>query len=401
MRVPTEDPPLPRPSLALALALTLVALPAPHAATLAAQAPTYLTPDGKEPPRPKLPADADANDPRAYIAYGHARETPWKKSFDAYYWAYRLDPTNEIARLFMSNAVLYSQSPEWRYEYLYERAEYTRKSKQAALMDTLETLAYLKDPLAHATSSQCRADAEVMRVTNPLVQGDYFYNQGCWGAAAEKYADVVGKRPEWLDVRYRRARALYFNGQPEQAIVEVQAVIDSLSARDQKRTSIYYVSKEVLEVMRGDMLVNAQDFFNAKKAYARALEENLAYAPAHVRLARVALLQGELEEALQEYAQALDIDERDAVTHSDYGVALLKAQRWAEAEAQFKRAIELEPYWAVPRFNLALAIDNQGRREDAIAAYKEYVVRAPKSQGRNLNVANARLVALTTVAEKK
>lgn len=384
----------------LALAVLLVAALAAPAMTLPAQAATYFTIDGKEPQRPKLPAGADTNDARAYLSWGNLGSTPWKKSFDAYYWAYRLDPTNEYYRLAMRNAVYWQQSPEWRFAYSFERAAYAMKSKQAKLLDTLETLVYLRDPLVHAISSECKADADIVRyyAKNSYMLGEYFYEIGCYTQAAQQFGDALAKRPDWLDVRYSRARSLYFVGQHGNAIAELQVLLDSLRARDQKRTRRYYVSKEVLELMRGDMLVATQDYFNAKKAYARSLEENVAYGPAHVRLARVALAQDELDEALQEYDQALQIEEKDPAVHNDYGVALMKAKKWPEAEAQFRRAVELEPYFALPYFNLAVTLDNQGKRDEAVASYRGYIARAPGWQARNVTMANARLAALGQAA---
>jgi tetratricopeptide (TPR) repeat protein len=252
----------------------------------------------------------------------------------------------------------------------------------------------------HAISSECKADADVVRYyeKNSYMLGEYFYELGCYTQAAQQFGDVLSKRPDWLDVRYSRARALHFIGQHGPAIGELQVLLDSLRARDQKRTRRYYVSKEVLELMRGDMLVATQDYFNAKKAYARSLEENVAYGPAHVRLARVALVQDALDEALQEYDQALQIEEKDPVVHNDYGVALMRAKKWPEAEAQFRRAIELEPYFALPYFNLAVALDNQGKKDEAVAGYRDYLARAPRRQARNVTQASTRLAALAQVA---
>jgi Flp pilus assembly protein TadD len=371
------------------------------ASPLAAQD-ALLTIDGKLPARPKLPAGADTNDARAYDAYGDDRETPWKKSFDAYYWAYRLDPANEFYRAKMSDAVLYSMSPEWRFAYLYEGAGYAVKSKEAKLIDTLGTLSFRRDPLAHAYVTECRGDAEVMRVKNPLVAGDYFYRVGCYSQAAIKYDSVVAKRPEWLDVRVRLARVLTYTGRHGAAIEQVQATLDSLRARQTKHTSRYIFSQEVLELMRGEMLVASEDYFNAKKAFARSLEENLAYGPAHTRLARVALVQGELAEAIQEYDMALQIDEKDPVAHNDLGIALMQAERLDEAVPHFRRAIELEPHFSLPYFNLALAIDKLGKdKEGAVTAWRDYLARAPKRQGRQINQANGRLAALGQTAGRQ
>jgi Flp pilus assembly protein TadD len=61
-------------------------------------------------------------------------------------------------------------------------------------------------------------------------------------------------------------------------------------------------------------------------------------------LARIAVDQGQIPTALQEAELAVGLKENDGVLRYDYGVLLYRAGKIAEAEEQFAKAVELEPY---------------------------------------------------------
>ena len=54
----------------------------------------------------------------------------------------------------------------------------------------------------------------------------------------------------------------------------------------------------------------------------------------------------------------------------------------------------LEPWFADPYFSLALAYDRQGRADDAVRTYRDYLARATRSAP-NAPKASARLAQLT------
>jgi len=378
------------------LLASLALAAAPLAAPLAAQG--FPTLDGKIPPRPKLPAGLDTNDAGAYHEWAIGHKVDWRQKYNAFWWALRLNPTNEAHRIALYQAVYYTRTPEWRWEY-YDGAEFVVKSKEAKLLDTLATLTALKDPFAHLTVRQCNLDADILALNDPVITAMHYYEEGCFGQAAEKYVAAIQKRPKAIGLRIDRARALVWSGQPVAALAELQATLDTLRARDTKRTARLYQSKEVLELMRGRIHEGQQDYFNAKKAYGKALEENLAFYPAHASLARVALAQKEIPEALQEYDQAIQIYAEDGVLHDDYGEALLEAGRFEDAEKEFRRAIELEPYYATPQYNLGRALDRQGKAAEAVAQYETYLARAPKRQARMIAWASGRVAALKTASK--
>ena len=385
--------------LPLAVPVALVIPAAPLAGQSDKPQPFFFSLDGKEPKRPKLEPGADTNDARAYIEWGHLRETPWKKSFDAYYWAYRLEPANQATRLNLRDAVVASQGFNWQREY-WDGAEFVIKSRQSKLLDTLNNLVFYREPFANLFYDRCIVDRDWLDYLegNAYWTADHYYSQGCYTQAAEWFGKLLAKSPTMLTPRLNLVRSLHWTNRHAEALVQLDTALAQLRARDAKRTYRFYVSKEQLETMRGEIYEGQQDYHNAKLAYAKALEENLAYWPAHMRLARVALVQGSIDEALQEYDQVLQLVQGEPVPHLDYGYALLQAKRPADAEKQFRRAIELEPYWALSYYNLAVSLDNQGKKEEAAAAYRDYLARAPKRNAKFIAHSNTRLAELTRTA---
>jgi tetratricopeptide (TPR) repeat protein len=388
-------------SVALAIAALLAVAPASPGGTLGAQQPaaparTFLSLDGKEPRRPKLEAGADTNDASAYLEWGNLRETPRKKAFDAYFWAYRLDPTRHIYLLNMFTAVYWAQSPGWRSEY-WQGADFATKSKEARLLDSLSNMVSYREPFAHFTQGgRCVVDRDWLDYVSEstYLTAEHYFEQGCWTQAIDWYRKVLAKYPTHLGSRMNLVRSMHWTGQHGGALAQIDTTLAQLRAREGKYTSRFYVSKEQLETMRGEILTQMEDFNGAKKAYGRALEEELSYWPAHVRLALLASIQGEHDEALQEYDQAVQLADKEPAVHFDYGIALLRADKPAEAEREFRRAIELEPHFGLAYFNLALTLDRQGRREDAIAAYRTFLGRAAKRQAKMTTMATQRLAVL-------
>jgi tetratricopeptide (TPR) repeat protein len=78
------------------------------------------------------------------------------------------------------------------------------------------------------------------------------------------------------------------------------------------------------------------------------------------------------------YSKAIELKPDDAATHNNYGLALAKAKKYPEAEAELKKAAELEPATAFQRFyNLGALMSNIGQSEPASKAFKAAIDAAP------------------------
>jgi Flp pilus assembly protein TadD len=76
---------------------------------------------------------------------------------------------------------------------------------------------------------------------------------------------------------------------------------------------------------------------------------------------------GQLDGAIAEFRKALEIDPSDADAHNNLAVALVNANRPEEAIPHFERALILNPNSRDYRYNLARVLLNQGQVSEAIS----------------------------------
>jgi Flp pilus assembly protein TadD len=99
---------------------------------------------------------------------------------------------------------------------------------------------------------------------------------------------------------------------------------------------------------------------------------------ARLREGHAARQQGRLEEALQHYRAAIELDPRSAEARTVCGLLLLLMDRVAEAEDPLRQAMALDPARAECRLNFARWLVHRGQLEEA-AALVEGVVREQPS----------------------
>ena len=177
--------------------------------------------------------------------------------------------------------------------------------------------------------------------------------------------------------------------------------IELLREREEESEELVrlYNSKAVLEYSLG--LINEQigDREAARAAYARALQEDLGYHPAHMRLGELALAGGDTATALGEMALAADIGADDAFVLLRYGRVLHGVGQLDEAEARLRRAIELEPLFAEPSLELARVLESADRPDEALAEYRAFVGKASRSHA-SLADASRRIQALGSAGSR-
>jgi tetratricopeptide (TPR) repeat protein len=254
-----------------------------------------------------------------------------------------------------------------------------------------------RDPFVHY--SGCTVPSWIDEVDDPVASGSIYYDGACYGKAAEQWGKALAKRPGLVGLRVLRANALHFSGSNGIALQELQTAIDTLRGRDAKKLGRgrLYDSKEWLEYKIGLIQMQEENYAAAREAFGRALAENLAFYQAHARIGDVDMLQNDVEGAIAEYDQAVQLKGADdPVLHDTYGVALLRSNtaRFADAEAQFRKAIELAPEYAIPYYNLAVALAKQGKKDDAIAQFRAFVAHAPRNNVRLIDAANKSIAAL-------
>jgi tetratricopeptide (TPR) repeat protein len=378
------------------------------------------------PERPRLAEYADTNSAAAYYQLGLDRLGADRADVaaDAFYWASRLAP-GWADPLYARWVALILSRPARLVPYM-EGVKSVIESRQVRQVDSLRLRALLLDPFVYedldrklvmqyltevVMADLRQRDPTVLRTEVEYEVRLYLKSQEAvewraWlayaerrlGDAVELYAEALKYAPK-AEHLYRsrlhvqRGRAYYLAGLRDSAVVELGEAIEELRNRDERVTIRVYESKALLEHSLGVALEKAGDLAGAREAYGRALVEDLAFYPGHVRLGRLLAAAGDTAGARSEYALALDVAPDAAVPR-----ALLANRYYAGGDyhavvTTLEPLLEQEPYWAEPYLLRGLALERLGDWDGAAAHLAKFLERAEATDGRRAEIAQ-RLAAL-------
>jgi serine/threonine protein kinase/Tfp pilus assembly protein PilF len=109
------------------------------------------------------------------------------------------------------------------------------------------------------------------------------------------------------------------------------------------------------------------DWQGAENEYRRAIQLNPRYATAHHWYAAQLLLQGRLDQALQEIKTAQQLDPLSLGINKDFAVILLYARDYDKALEQCRKTLEIEPHFGVMSTYIAQIYELQQKYPEAIA----------------------------------
>lgn len=344
---------------------------------------------------PGLPRGADPNDWEAYFTMGDQlfQRQP-QRAAAAFEWASRLDPTRAEPLLGRWAAFFAQDQGSW-IAYLEGDREIISRP-QVVRNDSLYERAYVRNPFVHRG-----LEAALFAMLGRRLWWDdgmaafMNYGEGDFREAVRLFGRMIRGNPErHLRARHYRALSWVGAGQVDSAIVEIQSLLTALRERDDREVTYFYESKSTWEYALGLLHESRGDRAQARTAFQRALEEDFASYPARIGLGRLALQEGNAAEAVEHLAQAAEIAPRDGVVRFEYGNALYAAGRMEDAAAEYRTAMDLEPFWADVPLRLGLAYDNLGQPQRAAPMYRVYLERAPRRQAATIERVRQRLAAI-------
>ena len=120
------------------------------------------------------------------------------------------------------------------------------------------------------------------------------------------------------------------------------------------------------------------DWQGAENEYRRAIELNPKYATAHHWYAAQLLLQGRLDQALQEIKNAQQLDPLSLGINKDFAVILLYARDYDKALEQCRKTLEIEPQFGAMFTYIAQIYELQQKNPEATAELEKAHASAPE-----------------------
>jgi adenylate cyclase len=114
-----------------------------------------------------------------------------------------------------------------------------------------------------------------------------------------------------------------------------------------------------------------RDWGGAEEGFRHALELSPGYSRARAWYAHYLASRGNTEAALTQIRIAQELDPLSVSIHTTVGTVLYYARRYDEAIEQYRRALQLEPYFWPARLQLGAAYAQQGLHQDALAEITE------------------------------
>ncbi|MBL8987458.1 MAG: tetratricopeptide repeat protein [Gemmatimonadetes bacterium] len=388
-------------------ALVLLALAAPVAAQ-------------KQPSRKQ--AVSDSNDAREYYRVGLfdlSKDPP--KAAASLYWATRLQPTwaqalylRRIAELRADDYVLvrYFQGDKKvrkamaAADSLLYRArmiepfllqEHDKDLLVAYIEAALMREIRVSNPSASVGEVRYAVSSYIQDLTSssrdPGLAGWLAFSDRRYPEALNHYARAIGKQHKNPDYHDDRATIFFVLKQYDSAAAELRHAVDEMKKEEKKETAVIYRPKALLQYRLAHVFLMTNRIDSAKAALGRALEEDLAFYPAHLTLAAMAVATGDSAAAKGEMDLAVQLEPGDAypfMRHADLAAAL---RDYEAAAVSYGKVIALEPYYADPHRLLGEVEEARNRPAEAIEHYRRYLSMAVRGD-RDLAAIRERIRAL-------
>jgi tetratricopeptide (TPR) repeat protein len=212
-----------------------------------------------------------------------------------------------------------------------------------------------------------------VRLGPPEWQAVMAYRDGRYDDALSLYARAIPRSKDKGGLLAERGRLFYQIGQRDSALVNLTQALVEMRKTDKDDLVFFYQSKALMEQRIGMIERARGNKAAARDAFGQALQEDLSYFPAHVQLAFLALESGDTATVLSEMDLAVQIKPDAPGIRFQYGYALGTLNRLKESEVQLKKAIELDPEFAVSHFALAEVYMASGRKPDALKEIQAFL----------------------------
>jgi tetratricopeptide (TPR) repeat protein/curli biogenesis system outer membrane secretion channel CsgG len=210
--------------------------------------------------------------------------------------------------------------------------------------------------------------------TNYLELARKYYNSGEKEKAVDAYNSALISDPANDSVYYNLGLIYQEQNKKDKAIAAFNKTVQlnprNADAYNQlgKLYSEAGNTDESIEAFKRAYAINPS---LAKSSGLDAAQQQVTAQTDHVALGIKYYNEGNYNEAIREYKQALELNAGDASIHNNLAVTYYMQGNFNEAISHYKEAIRLNPSDASRYYNLALLYQNQGKTAEASEQYKK------------------------------
>ena len=281
-------------------------------------------------------------------------------------------------------------------------AESTSTAEMATVLAQQDMDATATEAMVQSTQTleaAANADATIVAEAARLEDlGDDAYEANNFAEAVVRYSDAINQDPSNAGIYVKRAQANFARDNFESALEDANQAVEI----DNEFLDAYLIRGDIL-VANGSygeaiedytvIIENSADnhlvLFQRAKAYAQisetesalldletALEANPDYAPAFNTRGDIYADEGDLEQAIEAYTQAIRIDPGDVSARFSRGVTLTRNEQYDSARVDFLTVLDLRPDFVESYRGLGDLYYVQGDLDLALENYQIYLERA-------------------------
>jgi len=192
------------------------------------------------------------------------------------------------------------------------------------------------------------------------------------GAGGDVDKAALAKKQAELQNTFKEARAFMDAGKFDEAIAAYTKVTDQV----QKCAQCF--------VALGDAYSKKGDLAGAEASYKKAIEAEPTSPEGYAAASTFYNTQRKFEEASQMSAKAMELSAAkgtsDPLAVYNQGIILWNQNKYAEAQAQFQKAVELDPKMADAHYWYGMSLLNAGKLPESGKEMQEYLKLAPTGQ---------------------
>ena len=230
------------------------------------------------------------------------------------------------------------------------------------LLDFMKTQARLslrKKKLPEALSYYQRiCDIDAKDASSWWMLGNVNGWLGNMAEAEDSFRKALALQPDYADAHCSLGNALYSQGKAEQAVECYNTALrlnpDHSEARMNLGTALHFLGRS----------------HEAEESYRSSINQRPT-AMTYYNLANTQFRQGKVDEAIENYEEALVMQPTLYPARNNLGNVMLYLGRFEDAMSHYREAVALKPDFAMGYYNIGTTLELQGRLDEALASYRD------------------------------